>query len=114
MRVEGEKMKSLIKQSEGECYLCALLDSWPKYYPAGMLDKHHIFGGPNRKLSEKYGLYVYLCQHHHTGDIKGNKDAVHSPDKNDYGDFLKRLAQTRFEETHSREEFRQIFGKSYL
>ena len=25
------------------------------------LDRHHIFGGPYRKKSEKYGLVVYLC-----------------------------------------------------
>lgn len=25
------------------------------------LDKHHIFGGANRKKSERMGLYVYLC-----------------------------------------------------
>ena len=107
-------MDSLIKQREGECYLCSVLDLWPKYYPASMLDKHHIFGGPNRKLSEKYGLFVNLCKHHHIGDIKGDRDAVHSPDKNDYGDYLHRLGQTKFEETHTREEFRAIFGRSWL
>lgn len=27
------------------------------------LEKHHIFGGANRKLSEKYGLWVWLTHY---------------------------------------------------
>ena len=29
------------------------------------LEKHHIFGGANRKLSEKYGLWVWLTHYEH-------------------------------------------------
>ena len=38
-----------------ECWLCGRNGS------VDPLDKHHIFGGPYRKKSEKYGLVVYLC-----------------------------------------------------
>ena len=46
-----------IMQEEGICYLCG---------SSGIddmcgLEQHHVFGGPNRKLSERYGLKVYLC-----------------------------------------------------
>ena len=37
------------------CWLCGENGS------VDHLDRHHIFGGPFRKKSEKYGLVVYLC-----------------------------------------------------
>lgn len=40
-----------------KCWLCG------KNGSADPLDRHHIFGGANRKKSEKYGLVVYLCHH---------------------------------------------------
>ena len=63
----------------------------------------------NRKLSEKYGLKVYLCSEHHRG-IRG----VHGRDGKTLDTYLKELAQSKFEEKESREKFRQIFGISYL
>lgn len=40
------------------CYLCVTLhDNWNEHR---ILDEHHIFGGPNRKNSEEYGL-KYTC-----------------------------------------------------
>jgi len=72
------------------------------------LHKHHIFGGPNRKLSEQYGLYVYLIPEYHTG-AKG----VHF--NREFDLQLKREGQRKFERLHgSREDFRRIFGKNYL
>ena len=70
---------------------------------------HHIFGGvANRKISDKYGYVVPLCQEHHTGN-KG----VHF-DK-DFDLFLKRMAQEHFERNHgNREDFIKTFGRSYL
>lgn len=38
-----------------KCWLCG------KNGSRDPLDRHHIFGGPNRKKSEKYGLVVDLC-----------------------------------------------------
>ena len=37
------------------CFLCG------KNGAADPLERHHIFGGPNRGKSEKYGLVVLLC-----------------------------------------------------
>ena len=33
--------------------------------------KHHIFGGPNRKLSEEDGLFIYLTPEMHNMSDKG-------------------------------------------
>ena len=33
---------------------------------------------------------------------------------NDFDDFLKRWAQTEYEKTHTRAEFMEIFGRSWL
>ena len=63
-----------------------------------------IHGTSNRKNSERTGLKVWLCYEHH--------EYVH---RNRLADLnLKAFAQTEFEKAHTREEFRQIFGKSYL
>ena len=91
-------MKSII-QTEKKCFLTGRTDN---------LQDHHIFfGAKNRENSEKYGLKVWLTAEHHTGK--------HSPHRDLEIDlYLKRIAQRKFEETHSREEFMRIFGRNYL
>lgn len=68
------------------------------------LHEHHIFGGARRKLSEKYGLKVYLRFDLH--------ERAHR--EREFADELHRAGQRAFERTHSREEFMRIFGKNYL
>lgn len=92
-------MKSII-QNEKECYICRTNKN---------LHEHHIIHGPNRNNSEKYGLKVWLCSYHHN---MGGTNGVHGDAKKDL--YFKRLAQRKFEESHTREEFMQIFGKNYL
>lgn len=91
-------MKSIL-QKDRACYLCGRING---------LEMHHIFGGvANRKISEKYGLKVWLCHNCHTG-----KDgAQYDPEKNR---LLKMDAQFAFEQIHSRSEWMQIIGKNYL
>lgn len=91
-------MKSII-QKEKRCFLCGSIRN---------LEKHHIFGGANRKWSEKYGLTVELCPICH----RDNQEGVHG--NREKMDALHRIGQEAFEKTHTREEFRGIFGKSYL
>lgn len=112
MKKRKKKIPSRFYQEEGECFLCARLEPWPKYHKD--LERHHIYWGCRHEAAEQYGFTVNLCPHHHRGDDKGDKDAVHRPDKNDYGNYIKRWAQNEFEKTHSREEFMEIFGKSWL
>lgn len=108
------KYKSALQDlSKRQCYLCAKLngDDWEK--PA--LHHHHIFGGPYKKASEKYGFIVLLCPYHHEGDIRGNREAVHDAKNSKlYSDMLKIDAQKEFEKDHTRKEFIDVFGKSRI
>ena len=87
------------------CYLCGMNTNLEP------LDEHHIFGGANRKLSEKYGLKVYI--HHHKCHIFG-KNSVHQ--NAEINNTLKAKAQQVAMEHYgwTVEDFRKIFGKSYL
>lgn len=89
-------MGKSILQQERECFICRTT--------IGLHEHHVIHGTANRKQSETYGLKVFLCATHHR--------MVHADRKLDLS--LMCFAQNEFEKTHSREEFRQIFGKSYL
>lgn len=87
-------MKSIIQKNK-ECYFC--------FNPT--VDEHHIFGGTaNRKLSEEYGLKVYLCRECHRNAHNNNECNL----------YLKTIGQRIFEKEHTRDEFRKIFGKSYI
>lgn len=87
-------MESIL-QTERECYICGRHD----------VDRHHVIHGRNnRKHSEEHGLTVWLCREHH--------DMIHRYRTEDLK--LMRMAQKEFEKTHTREQFRLIFGKSYL
>ena len=73
------------------------------------LHKHHIyFGNPNRRIREAWGFWVWLPWDWHNGAEYG----VHF--NRDLDLRLKRACQERFEENHTRDQFRQIIGKSYL
>jgi len=93
-------MDSIIKDDEEyKCYICGSYR---------MIECHHIFGGANRKNSEKFGLKVHLCKFCHNTPPNGihfNREAEVR---------LKQIAQREFEKTHSREEFMKIFGRNYL
>lgn len=73
------------------------------------VERHHIFGAANRKNSEKYGSVIPLRPDLHPNGVNAGKDAT------DIDVKLKQMAQTYFEEHYgTREEFRGIFGKSWL
>lgn len=95
-------MKSIIKGgNDRECWFCGRVDS---------LEKHHcLHGTANRKLADKYGLWVYLCSDCHRGT-----DGVHGKRGKERDLTLKKVAQRAFEEKHTRERFRELFGRSYL
>ena len=75
------------------------------------MDKHHIFGGPYRGKSEKYGLYVYLC--HNRCHIYGEM-SVHQNQKTMRQ--LKRDGQRKAmkENGWSTDVFIREFGKNYI
>lgn len=93
-------MKSIL-QTERECYLCKSTRN---------LEKHHVFGGPNRHWSETYGLTVYLCHNCHNEPPYGvhhNAAAMNE---------LRAEAQLKAMEHYgwTVEDFRKIFGRSYI
>lgn len=92
-------MKSIIQEDKDICYICKGRAS----------EEHHcIYGTANRKLSEKYGLKVYLCPSCH----RLGKLAVH---KNYFTDIkVKQAAQQKFNEVYPDLNFLKIFGKNYL
>ena len=76
---------------------------------AAPVERHHIFGGSNRKNSEKYGFVIPLRPDLHPNGVNAGKHAK------EVDTYLKKMAQEYFEEHYgTREEFRKIFGKSYL
>ncbi len=84
------------------CFRCGL---------EGQMAHHHLIPGkPGRQLSEKYGLVVPLCPRCHelvhSGKITGVK-ALHR---------LRRYGQLKAmkEQGWTEDEFRSVFGKSYL
>ena len=95
-------MKSILQKNK-ECYICKSL----------YVEDHHIYFGPNRKISEKYGFKVWLCNLHHTGSISGiSSYAVHFNRKKDLE--LKRICQSVYERNHTRASFIKLIGRSYL
>jgi len=99
-----EKVQQIIMQSGKFCWVCG---GAPEYG----LESHHIFGGANRKKSEKYGLKIWLCHNHHNENIP-NDPGIHFNPR--IMDFVQRKAQRGFEEIYSRELFVKEFGRNYL
>ena len=94
-------MKSILEPKKPEkCYLCGA-----EYV---YLEEHHVFGGPNRKLSEKHGLKVHICYWCH----RAPKTGVHFNKERRM--HLQRIAQEVFEKKHGHEAFMAAFGKNYI
>ena len=95
-------MAKSILQTEKRCYICGS-KMW--------LENHHIFfGNPNRKLSEKHGLKVWLCHSHHNEPPYG----VH------FNAGLRKRLQAKAQKIAMKhygwtiEDFIRIFGKNYI
>lgn len=54
-----EHKPSILHQKDGTCYLCIKLRKDYRIHPA--VHEHHIFGGPNRQISEAKGLKVFFA-----------------------------------------------------
>lgn len=92
-------MKSII-QKDTQCIVCG-------NYQA---EDHHIFfGSAKRKLSEEYGLKVWLCSSHHRGTYGVHGKKGHVLDMK-----LKQLGQEAFEYHYPDLDFLKIFGRSYV
>jgi hypothetical protein len=99
MNTKAYFKKGIMTNNWDYCYLCG--------NPYG-LEKHHcMHGTANRKLAEKYGLYVPLCNCCH-GTLQNGKYGREMDLK------LMRKAQEEFEKKYSHEEWMEIFKKNYL
>lgn len=93
-------MKSII-QNDKACYITG--DEYN-------LHKHHVFNGPNRKNSERYGLVIYLRADWHNME----KYSIHMDAQLDRK--IKAEVQQKAMEHYdwTVDDFIMIFGKSYV
>lgn len=94
-------MAKSIMQTEKECFLTGSTVN---------LHKHHIYAGGRRRISEENGFWVWLIGPYHNQSDYG----VHGKNGHELDMELKRICQARYEESHTREEFIRLIGKSYL
>ena len=87
-------MESIV-QAERECFVCS----------SEYVEPHHLIGGTsNRAKSDEDGLWVWLCRKHHN-------EAHDNPRMNL---AYKRLGQQWYEKSHTRKEFIERYGKSFI
>lgn len=94
--------KSIMVTEKGKCFLCG---------KSCRTEKHHVFeGSGRRKLSEDYGLWVYLCHWCHNEP----PDGVHFNKTRDLD--LKAQAQRIAMKNYSWtvEQFRKRFRRNYI
>lgn len=98
-------MKKVKRELAHECWLCG------RNGCADPLDKHHIFGGGNRRKSEQYGLFVYLCHNrcHENGPEAVHRNPETAQKLHEYGQRL-----VMEEQGWTVEDFRLEFGRNYL
>ncbi len=97
---------SILHPDDGTCYLCRKLDHNGQIQRN--LEIHHIFGGPNRAISETQGFKVKLCpKHHRTGS-----QAVHKNIKSMR--LIQKDAQREYEKEHTRQQFMNLIGRNYM
>ena len=96
-------MDSVLQRDKTRCYLCHRADE--------KLDMHHVFYGPLRKKSNKYGCVVWLC--HNRCHIFGD-NSVHKNHKIDL--WLKKRCQIALmlKMGWTVAQFREEFYKNYL
>lgn len=88
-------------KNDKECYFCGATNN---------LERHHIYFGSNRKISEREGFTCYLCQKHHRGTY-----GIHGSHGRHNNLVLKTACQLDYEEKGgTREDFIKLIGRSYL
>ena len=90
---------------EKKCWLCGKNGSDDR------LEIHHVFQGANKKNSEKYGLLVYLCGNecHRNGKYAAHRNNTTAALLHKWGQ-----GKAMRENGWTVEQFREIFGKSYI
>ena len=114
----------LIKKKRRGCYGSGLCEKFEErteprkaqitdggfYYGGkwGKVEEHHVFSGPCRKTSDRYGFVVHLCRKCHS--------LIHDSEKGaDMKLYLHQRGQMIYEERFgNRQAFIQEFIRSYL
>ena len=97
---------SIMPGEKGICFLCVKLNG---DYTRKYTEKHHVFyGGGLRDVSEQNGFTCELCMNHH----REGPEAVHN--NQEIREYLCGLFQSRYEETHTRDEFMSLIKINYL
>lgn len=91
--------RSIVQPGEKACYITGST--------AG-LDKHHCLRGQFRQKADDLGLWVWLRHDVHM------RMHERKPPFEDLEDHLKEAAQRAFEREHTREEWMDLFGRSWL
>lgn len=89
-KLERQRDKNLVK--EGICEFCG---NYSRH-----LDPHEVYGGSNRKRSIQHKFVKLICPKCHSNEIIINQ--------------LRIDTQNEYEKTHTRQEFINLIGKSYL
>lgn len=94
-------MKSIMATEPGKCYKCG---------KNGPTELHHVFPGSNRRRSDKDGLTVYLCPYCHW-KCHNTTNGISAAE---YRHSICVDAQKEYEKHHSREQFRERYGRDLL
>lgn len=98
--MKGSHKFSVLQGTEKICYLTGRTDG---------LHRHHIYyGSALRRVSDKYGFWVWLIPELHNL----SKNGVHFNKELDLK--IKQDCQKAYEKDRTREEFMKLIGKSYL
>ncbi len=95
-------MTKTILQEKKECLICKA---------TGRLHLHHVFEGTGRRqVSDREGLTVWLCPHHHNS----SNNSVHYNKKLDLK--LKKWAEQKWLDYNNKtiDDFIKIIGRNYL
>ena len=102
-------MKKVMHKGQG-CWMC---EHHPEIEVPAVkwFENHHVFGGTaNRKISEKYGIMVVLCNWHHN-DPPNGKAGVHQV--KEIRALLQDAGQRWFEKEYPDIDFYGVFKKYY-
>ena len=92
-------MSKSLMQDQKECYITHDLNN---------LHKHHIYGGPFRKKSEKYGCWCWLrADWHNMSDYGVHNDKLLML-------YLRQQCQRKFEEKYSHDLFMKEFKRDWI
>ena len=95
----AKKLWSVFTDDMDHCY----------FSKSPVVERHHIFGGYNRKRSEEYGYVVPLHPRLHPNGVYAGRQGPAIDKK------LKEMAQEHYEKHHgTREDFIKEFGRNYL